>query len=119
MFVYYINVPLNEEGVYEFEQYDEIMKNVRTFELSEEEYEYLRMPKGLFEIYDVKFGTFIDVCEEERIEKAGLHEALEYAKQMYTETKVEVGKSALCKVIESITCAIRAETFWEIDIYLE
>ena len=33
MFVYYINVPINEKGVEELDTYDEEMKNVKTFEL--------------------------------------------------------------------------------------
>ena len=65
MFLYYMNVPLNEMGINEFESYDEEMRNVRTFELTQEEYEALRQPKGLFERFDEKFGTIIDVCEEE------------------------------------------------------
>ena len=34
MFVYYINVPLNEKGIEEFETYDEEMVNVKIFELT-------------------------------------------------------------------------------------
>lgn len=119
MFVYYINVPLNEAGINEFENYDEVMKNVKTFELTKEEYEYLRKPKSLFQIYDEKFGTIIDVCEEERIGNENLEEALQYANKQFKKHKSELADVALQKIIDSMECAIKSRTFWEIDIYLE
>lgn len=119
MFVYYINVPLNEEGIKEFETYDEKMLNVKTFELTQAEYETLRQPNGLFQKFDEKFGTIIDVCEEERIEKTNLSEALQYVNKLLAKHKNELTDNALEKVAESLNCAINAGTFWEIDIYLE
>lgn len=119
MFVYYMNVPLNKDGIEEFERYDEKMPNVKTFELTQEEYEALRQPKGLFQIFDEKLGTIIDVCEEERIDNDNLREALQLANKMYNKNKnLIIGKSVK-KVIDSLECAINAGTFWEIDIYLE
>lgn len=119
MFVYYMNVPLNSVGIEEFEGYDEELSNVKTFELTQEEYEALRQPKGLFQIFDEKFGIFIDVCEEERIDKDNLREALKNANKMYGKHKNDVTDKAIKKVIDSLECAINAGTFWEIDIYLE
>lgn len=81
MFVYYMNVPLNEAGINEFDTYDEEMQNVRTFELTQDEYDFLRQPNGLFDKFDEKFGIIIDVCEEERIENENLVEALHLAKE--------------------------------------
>ena len=42
MFVYYLNVPQNMAGIEEFESYDEEMPNVKTFELTQEEYDILK-----------------------------------------------------------------------------
>lgn len=119
MFVYYMNIPLNETGINELEEYDEDLQNVKTFELTQEEYEVLRKPKGLFGKFDEKFGTIIDVCEEERIDNCNLAEALMYANKFLEKHVNEVSDNGLKKVINSLECAIQAGTFWEIDIYLE
>lgn len=119
MFVYYINVPVNDAGIAEFENYDDVMENVKTFELTKDEYEYLRKPGGLFQVYDERFGTLIDVCEEERIENENLKEALRFAYKIFDKCKSEIAEIALRKVIDSLKCAIQADSFWEIDIYLE
>lgn len=119
MFVYYMNVPLNKTGIEEFEGYDEEMPNVKTFELTQEEYDVLRQPKGLFHVFDEKFGIIIDVCEEERIDNEKLNEALQSANKMLNKQKSDIADKAIKKVIDSLECAIKAGTFWEIDIYLE
>ena len=119
MFVYYMNVPLNKIGIEEFEGYDEEMTNVKTFELTQEEYDILRQPKGLFQEFDERFGTIIDVCEEERIVNENLKEALQSANKMLNKQKNDIAEKAIKKVIDSLECAIQAGTFWEIDIYLE
>ncbi len=119
MFVYYLNVPQNITGIEEFENYNEEMPNVKTFELTQEEYEILRRPKGLFQIFDEKFGTIIGVCEEERIGSDDLEEALQLANTMLSKQKNDLAIKAIGKVIDSLKSAIEAETFWEIDIYLE
>ena len=119
MFVYYMNVPLNKIGIEEFEGYDEEMSNVKTFELTQEEYDILRQPKGLFQEFDERFGTIIDVCEEERIVNENLKEALQSANKMLKKQKKDIAEKAIKKVIDSLECAIQAGTFWEIDIYLE
>ena len=106
MFVFYMNVPLNETGINEFDNYNEEMHNVKTFELSQEEYEALRQPKGLIEKFDEKFGTIIDVCEEERIDKVNLAEALQLTNKLLEKHKNETTDRALKKVIDSLECAI-------------
>lgn len=117
MFVYYINVPMNEKGIKEFENYDEEMSNVKTFELTEDEYVSLRTGKdSLFSKFDEKLGTIIDVCEEERIDSKKLLEANELISDHKAKSDVE--KSALEKVAASIKLAIDSKTFWEIDIFL-
>ena len=118
MIVYRINIPLNEDGVREFEEYEKDTQNVKTFELSEEEYIYLRRPGGLFSKFDSVFGTIIDVCEEERIDSEYLTEALKLVDNELKKCNNE-GCDAISKVKESIKLAIKAGTFWEIDVYLE
>lgn len=119
MFVYFINVPMNEKGISEFEGYAEEMPNVKTFSLSQEEYDALRQPNGLFQDFDKKFGIYIDVCEEERINEGDLPEALLIAKKHYSKKNSETVQNGINKVIESLEFAISCKTFWEIDIYLE
>jgi hypothetical protein len=120
MFAYYINVPLNENGIAELESYDKDMKNVRTFELTESEYECLRKKNGVFEQFDSKFGTIIDVCEEERIDISNIDSALEISRVFKSKgRKNSENSAAYTKLIESLETAKCAGTFWEIDIYLE
>ncbi len=116
MFVYYMNVPVNEKGIEEFESYDEEMANVKTFELTKKEYLSLRTGKDcLFNKIDEKFGTIIDECEEERIEFDNLAEAYELVSSHIPKTETE--KTACAKVSESLKFAIDSKTFWEIDIF--
>ena len=119
MFVYYINVPINEKGVEELDTYDEEMKNVKTFELSSEEYEVLRKPDGLFQKFDNAFGTIIDICEEERINNENLDLAIQFASELRRKRCSDVLKNGLDKILESLTLAAEVGLFWEIDIYLE
>ncbi len=118
MHVYYMNVPKNEKGIDEFENYDETMANVETFELTEEEFESLFFGKDcLFKKFDKSFGTIIDYCEEERIEPEDIADAYEMACKYKARSEVE--KSALKKVIDSLKLAKDSKTFWEMDIYTE
>ncbi len=117
MFVYFINVPMNEKGIEEFESYDEIMSNVKTFELTEGEYMALRVKGGLFAKFDKKFGTIIDVCEEERIDYEDIETAVDITNNHKPKNEIERGAIEVIK--ESLGLALNAHTFWEIDIYLE
>ncbi len=119
MFVYYLNVPINDSGISEFEGCSEEMPNVRTFELTEDEYLFLRKPNGLFQKFDSEFGTIIDVCEEERLDFVNLLKAIEYTEKAIKKAKQEVKISALSKVKDSLKLAKESGTFWEIDIYVE
>ena len=119
MFVYYINVPLNYEGVEEFEAYDEEMKNVKTYELSENEYRVLRKKRGLFDLFDEKLGTIMDVCEEERSSLNQIPESIiivqDYMKKVKNQAEIDICNT----VLEALQTALKAGTFCEIDIYLE
>ena len=117
MIIYNINIPLNDKGISELEEYDEKMQNVMTYQLSENEYLYLRKPGGLFSKFDKAFGTIIDVCEEERLSQEQLNDALELTEKEIK--KNDDGLDALTKIRQSLISAIEAKTFWEIDIFLE
>ena len=119
MFVYYVNIPLNLAGIEEFESYAEEMPNVYTVELTEAEYKILRKPKGLFSLFDQSLGTIIDVCEEERIEKEQLDQAIKLTEELMKKTKDDLEIRAIEKIMQSLEVAYQAQTFWEIDIYLE
>ncbi|SFA88450.1 hypothetical protein SAMN05216249_10499 [Acetitomaculum ruminis DSM 5522] len=118
MFVYYINVPLNEEGVRELDNLDKNISNVATFELNEQEYNYLRKPLGLFSKFDKNFGTIIDVCEEERIIYDDLDKAIGLVQKERKKLKEPEEKKALDIVEDSLKLAQKSKTFWEIDIFL-
>ena len=117
MYVYYLNVPLNEKGIREFETYDEIGANVKTFELTEEEFTSLFRRGKLFDILDKKYDTIIDRCEEERIEFKDLADAVLTVEQYLQKVKDPIEKSATKKVLESLKLALDSNTFWEIDVY--
>ena len=119
MFIYYVNVPLNDSGIEEFESCAEEMPNVYTEELSEEEYKVLRKPNGLFQLFDQTFGIIIDVCEEERIEKNQVEKAIELAENRLKKIKNPIEISAINKMLQALIVARESETFCEIDIYLE
>ncbi len=118
MFVYYVNVPLNNKGIEEFENYDAKMSNVQTFELTQEEYYVLRVgEKSLFSILEKRIGIIIDQGEEERIDFENLAEAYNIVKKRKARSDTE--KLALGKIKESLEMALKSKTFWEIDIFLE
>lgn len=119
MYVYFINVPMNEHGVEEFETYDDVMPNVKTYELTEKEYNSLRKANGLFDRFDSELGTIIDVCEEERIELSDIDRAIQIAEHYMKKLKDDTEISGCEKIIESLKAAKAAGTFWEIDIYLD
>ena len=55
--IYYIHVPLNTEGLHELDSCDEELRNVRTFEFSVSEIDFLM---ELFDKYNSKFNLIID-----------------------------------------------------------
>ncbi|MCR5719029.1 MAG: hypothetical protein K6F84_00550 [Lachnospiraceae bacterium] len=119
MFVYYLNVPLNETGVQELESYDDELANVKTFELSDMEYESLRKKDGLFERFDSELGTIIDVCEEEVIKTEQIPHAIDILENHLESVKDKTERESCIKIMEALKMARDADTFLEIDIYLE
>ena len=71
--IYFINVPINQQGIEERESWDELMPNVRTFELTTTEYD--RLIK-VFNVWNKAFDLFIDSFEEEEMQAEDVPEAL-------------------------------------------
>ncbi len=118
MIVYYINVPLNEKGVIEFEQNDDNMPNVKSYNLTEDEYIALRKKGGLFDKFDDSFGTIIDICEEERINLEDIPKAIMIVEKYKQKTRDSITLEGAYKILESLNVALQSKTFWEIDIFL-
>ena len=116
--MYYMNVPLNNKGIKEFDNYDDSMPNVRTFELTKNEFMSLWKTGSLFDVFDKKFDIIIDHSEEERIELENLSEAITVTKNFLKKAKDPIEKAASQKVLESLELALKSKTFWEIDIFL-
>lgn len=117
MYIYEINIPMHNTGLPNSESYEEEMSDAKSFGLTENEYHFLRSPKGLFDLFDSKYGTIIDEGEEDRIEKINLEEALKDTKSFINKNINDIEYSALTKVISSLELAIHVGSFWEIDIY--
>ena len=118
-FVYFINVPLNDDGVHELESCNEELVNVHTFELTGDEYEVLSCKGGLFEQFNEKFGIIIDLCEEEIIELCQLKEAIGLTKEKINKSKNPLEINACYIVLDSLVEAQKAKTYWEMDVYVE
>lgn len=119
MFVYYINVPMNQKGIDEFENYESEMPNVQSAELTEDEFYFLRKQNGLFSRFDDECGTIIDTCEEERIEFEYLDNAIQATKDFLKQTSDEKEKKLFNKILELLNLAKNSNTFFEIDSYVE
>ena len=119
MYAYYMNVPLNEKGIWELENYDEKAENVQTFELNEEQFIALRKRNSLFDEIDKAFGTIIDMCEEEVIENCQLDEAISIVTNFMKKHKGNKVEEDACNIVlESLLKAKEAGTYWEIDIFI-
>lgn len=65
-FTHKIMVPNHKSNADAATGYAEEMEDVKVFTLSQEEYDELRREGGLFDLFDITFGTIIDDCEEDR-----------------------------------------------------
>ena len=113
---YIMNVPRDAEQVRNADGYFEEMSNVEPFELTQEEYDYLLVYNGMFDVFDARFGTIIDEYEEERIEAKDIGEALEVASEYAKKAKKEMELSAVNKVITALKIAKERGVFLEFDI---
>ncbi len=114
-FTYIMNVPRDAEQVRNADGYFEEMSNVEPFELTKDEYDYLRVYNGMFDVFDEKFGTIIEECEEERIEAKDIGEALEVASEYAKKAKSEMELNAVNKVITALKVAKERGVFLEFD----
>lgn len=80
----FLNVPLNEEGIKEHDNFDEDMKNIFTIELSEEEYGML---SDVFYEFNQNFNIIIDIFEEETLEPHNIDTAIKIAKKHLSNDK--------------------------------
>ena len=118
MFLYYINVPLNRLGIQEFENYQEGMPNVRTFKLSELEYNQLRKQNGLFDKFHKAFGIIIARCEDERLNLEDIPRAIRIAENQLKKAADEAEVYGCQTILYSLRTALEAQTFWDINVSL-
>lgn len=69
--VRFISVPLNEEGIEEYDQGIENTENIKVFKLDEEEFEEL-YSSGIFEKINLECNLLIDDYESEIIDSKNL-----------------------------------------------
>lgn len=119
MYLFCMNVPMNQAGIEEYENYEEDMKNVKTFELSENEFNIANKKGGLFKKFNEAFGIIIDYSEEERIEREDLNEAILIAEKEKSHAESQDEITTMDKVIDSLRYAKECETFWEIEVFLK
>lgn len=118
MFKYYINVPMNEKGLEEFETFAEDTPNVYSVELTKDEYVVLSAANGLFKEYYKAFGIIIDVCEEEDIDIDEIDQAIEITKQYLTKAKNAAEKSGVEKVMQALEMGKEAGYYVEFNFFL-
>lgn len=118
MFKYYINVPMNEDGLEEFESFAEETPNVYSVELTKDEYAVLSSANGLFKEYYKAFGIIIDVCEEEDIDIDEIDQAIEITKQYLTKVKNATEKSGVEKVMKALKMGKEAGYYVEFNFFL-
>ena len=112
-FTHKIMVPNHKYTIEESNGYDEEMKDVKVYTLSQNEYDDLRREGGLFDIFDRLFGTIIDDCEEDRLSSNQIAQAIELTKN-YFKNNTSSNTCGLDKVLESLIYAKSVGTFWEI-----
>ena len=112
-FTHKIMVPNHKSKVDAAASYAEEMEDVKTFALSQEEYDELRQEGGLFDLFDSTFGTIIDDCEEDRLSFDQVIQALEMALR-FANDQTSGMTPGLDIVIQSLEYAKRTGVFWEI-----
>ena len=100
--IYYIQVPLNAEGLKELDSCDEELKNVQTFELSELETDNLM---DLFHKFNSSFDLLIDRYENERLPSNNVSNALVIANDYLKIMKHSLEINATRRVIEALNLA--------------
>ena len=101
----FLNVPLNDAGMLEYDNNDPEWNNVFTVELSHDDYDKLFY---VFNDWNDKFDILIDIFEEETLNPENAQEAMEILKRHFEKNSgnqdflnaAEKLKSALEKAIE-------------------
>ena len=112
-FTHQIMVPNSKVKIEAADGYAQEMEDVKIFMLTQEEYDNLRKKGGLFELFDMNFGTIIDDCEEDRLSYDQVIQALEIIRRFKDDQASSIA-SGLDKVIQSLEYAKRIGVFWEI-----
>jgi len=110
-FTHRIIVPNVKEVVDNAVGYFDELSNVKTFDLSQEEFDDLRKEGGLFDAFDEAFGTIIDDCEEDRIESNEIPQAISVVENFIEEGTCGSGVQI---VWQSLKYAEERGVFWEI-----
>lgn len=114
-FLYFMHVPRDAEQVRNADGYFEEMSNVETFELTQEEFDYLDFTNRMFKAFDKEFNLIIMECEEDTIEAEDINKALEIAIKYSQKASTEMELSAVNKVITALKFAKERGTILEFD----
>ena len=107
-------VPNNKEDLETADGWYQELVDVKRFNLTEEQFEFLLNGNGfLFDLAELT-DFFIDYLECARIEQANLSSALKLVNDYNINAKSDDEKKALKIIIDSLKYAIERETFWEI-----
>lgn len=101
----FISVPLNDQGIEEYDQGVEDTKNIKVFELNEEEFKEL-YSSGIFDVINSKCNLLIDDYESEIIDK----DNLELGQTILKDYKLESSKFD-----DALELAIEKETLVGLD----
>lgn len=112
-FTHQILVPDSAEQVSRADGYFEELANALVFSFTQNEYDLLRRSGGLFDVYDKKFGTIIDDCEEDRILQQDVDRALNYTCEFLSRLSDPAECSAVARVCEALQFARNRNVFCE------
>lgn len=113
-----INIPLNRDGIYEFEYYLDYndANNIKVIEFSGDDYFYLDNLQ-YFDSINVECDSIIDLYEQEVILYDKLYNAIEITEILIKHINEERFTKLANQMIECFKLAIRSKTFIEVDCY--
>lgn len=112
-FTHQILVPDNAEKVRQADGYFDELSDAAVFSFTQDEYDLLRRNGGLFDIFDRRFGTIIDDCEEDRILEADIDKALKYTCEFLSGISDPAECAAVTRVREALQYAKDCSVFCE------
>ena len=92
--VYYISVPLNQDGIEEYDFGKENSPNIKVYEIVEKEFDKIH-ETGIFDEINDSCELLIDVYESEEIKEENLKIALDIAKNNNCEVLIQALKLAI------------------------